>query len=60
VKGRYYAFVGFVVPALLTVVIHPFGEDGARMILIQSIYLGLFGAVIAIIFWKIATYDAAT
>jgi len=60
VKAIYYAFFGFLVPTLVTVVIHPFGEDGFGWIIVQSISLGLFGAVIAVIFWKIVTYDSAT
>jgi len=60
VKSVNYAIVGFIVPALLTAVFHPFGEDGIKWIAIQSFNLGVFGALIALVFWKVVTHKSAT
>ena len=59
-KGAYYALVGFFVPALVTIVTHPFGEDGVSAITIQALVFGGFGAAVALIFWKVVTYDSST
>jgi len=53
-KGLNYAIAGFVVAAIFVVIGHPFGNDGYPLIAIQALQLGIFGIVVALVFWRIA------
>lgn len=55
----HYAVPGFAVPALLAVLTHPFGEDGLLWVLWQAFLLGAMGAVIALVFRRIALGKAS-
>ena len=54
----YYTLVGFMAPCVITLIAHPFGEDGLSMIVLQAALMGCFGACVALIFWKIAVTDS--
>jgi len=55
-----YAIVGFAIPAIATAIVHPFGEDGVQTIAMQSFFLGFFGALIALVFWKVVACESDT
>ena len=59
VKSLNYAIAGFVVPVIVTLAFQPFGNDGLKWIAIQSVFLGILGVLIALIFWKVVTYETA-
>lgn len=46
-----YAFIGFIIPASLVWITHPFGADGFFWILWQGSYMGMFGVFCAYVFW---------
>lgn len=50
----HYGLPGFVIPALFVVVAHPFGEDGALWISWQAFLMGTFGAIVALVFRRVA------
>ena len=50
----YYAFAGFLLPALVTLTINPFGTDVVSWVKWQAFAMGLLGACLAAIFWWIA------
>ena len=49
-----YLIPGFVIPALVVAISHPFGEDGALWIFWQTILMGATGAIGALIFRRAA------
>lgn len=58
-RSIYYMLIGFLVPVLVTLIAHPFGEDGMLWIIWQSFLTGAIGALVALVFWKVVTYDSA-
>lgn len=46
-----YTFIGFIIPAALVWISHPFGADGFFWILWQGSLMGGFGALCAYVFW---------
>lgn len=52
--GANYAGAGFFAAAVFTIIGKPFGNDGYPLIAIQALQLGIFGAVAALVFWRIA------
>jgi hypothetical protein len=50
----YYAIAGFLLPALVTLAINPFGTDVVSWIKWQAFAMGLLGTCLAAIFWWIA------
>lgn len=53
-RPLHYAVPGFAISAAIVVITHPFGEDGALWILWQAILMGAFGAIVALVFRRIA------
>ena len=53
-RPLHYGLPGFVVPALFVAVTHPFGEDGALWISWQAVLMGVFGAIVALVFRRVA------
>lgn len=51
----YYALVGFVVPAVFTLARNPFDSDVSSWVKWQALAMGVLGASVAVIFWKVAT-----
>ena len=51
----YYVFAGFLLPIIFTMARNPFGSDVASWVKWQALAMGMLGASVAFIFWKIAT-----
>jgi hypothetical protein len=49
-----YAIAGFLVPLVFLFTARPFGDDAALGVVAQSGLAGLFGAYVALVFWKLA------
>ena len=56
----YYAIIGFLVPALTTILVNPFGTEVLSWVKWQGLAMGFLGACVATIFWVIATSTPAT
>lgn len=56
----HYAVPGFAIPALFVAVVQPFGEDGALWISWQAFLMGVFGAIVALVFRRIAVGKEST
>ena len=56
----HYVLPGFVIPAMFVAITHPFGEDGALWISSQAFLIGAFGAIVSLIFRRIALGEAST
>ena len=54
----YYTLAGFFLPALITLMINPFGTEVVSWIKWQAVAMGLMGASVAAIFWWIAGRDS--
>jgi hypothetical protein len=54
-RSYYYVFTGFLLPIIFTLVRNPFGSDVASWVKWQALAMGVLGASVAFIFWKIAT-----
>jgi hypothetical protein len=50
----HYVVPGFLIPTLIVAVSHPFGEDGVLWISWQAILMGATGAIVALIFRRVA------
>jgi mannose/fructose/N-acetylgalactosamine-specific phosphotransferase system component IIC len=51
----YYVFAGFLLPIIFTIARNPFGSDVTSWVKWQALAMGVLGASVAFIFWKIAT-----
>jgi hypothetical protein len=54
-RGHYYVLAGLLLPTAVTLAINPFGADVASWVKWQALAMGVMGAVVAGIFWKIAS-----
>ena len=58
-RSYFYALPGFLIPAALMLLSHSFRADGYPTIFRQSLQMGVFGAVVALVFWRIAVPRSA-
>lgn len=58
-KSYCYALPGFLAAALLSLFTGRFGAGGWPDVAVQALQLGLFGMVVALVFWRIAVPKTA-
>jgi len=58
-KALHYAIAGFLLPVLFVAMIQPFRDDDGFRIIWQALLMGVFGALVALVFRAIAQPKAA-